>query len=111
MPGPGGLVLCPGYAPTASRSGADSMAADAMPGMDMSAHGMDMAHGGKAPAHESMGICPFAAAGTAFAFFHTPAPAAHTPIVSLQVKIAPQPFIPRAAITPNRLPRGPPAFA
>jgi hypothetical protein len=110
MPGPGGLILCPGYAPTTSGSGAESMAEDAMSGMDMSDHDMGMDHGGKTPAHESMGICPFAAAGTTFAFFHTPVLAAYTPVFSLQVKFAPQPFIPRAAITPNRLPRGPPAF-
>jgi hypothetical protein len=36
MPGAGGLVLCPGYAPAAVNTGADAIAHDDMPGMDMS---------------------------------------------------------------------------
>ena len=110
MPGPGGLVLCPGYAPTNFGAGAASTAQHDMPGMDMSGHDMGMDHSGKAPAHASMGGCVFAAAGTALAFFHTPGPALITPVVSLEKIFAPQPFVPRTAVAPTRLPRGPPAF-
>jgi hypothetical protein len=110
MPGPDGLMLCPGYVSAATRSGADSMAQDDMPGMDMLDHGLGLDHRGKRPAHENVGICPFAAAGTALESSHTAAPAVYTPVVLLEITFAPQPFVPSAAVALTRLPRGPPAF-
>jgi hypothetical protein len=103
-------MLCPGYVSAATRSGADSMAQDDMPGMDMLDHGLGLDHRGKRPAHENVGICPFAAAGTALESSHTAAPAVYTPVVLLEITFAPQPFVPSAAVALTRLPRGPPAF-
>lgn len=108
-------MLCPGYAPLAAGSSEEPMTGAGMSDMDMSdmpmsVHDMGMDHGGKGPTHESVGICPFAAAGVAMAVRHTPPPATYSPVVALEITLAPQPFIPRAAIARTRLPRGPPAF-
>lgn len=106
MPGSGGLMLCPGYAPIASINDTDH---DDMSGMDMSGAAMPMDHDGKAPSHDSSVVCPFAAAATAFASFHTPTVSAFASVVQLETKPAPEPFIPRSQVPLSRLPRGPPA--
>jgi len=122
MPGPGGIILCSGYAPIATGSAAHQMAHD-MSGMDMS--GMDMSsmdmsgmampghsgspsHGGNAPDHENMGICPFAAAASTLAAPHSVAVVAFAHLIPTSVELSPQEFIPLGTIVPTRLPRGPP---
>lgn len=116
MPGPGGLMLCPGYAPIASTTDADrsDMSGMDMSGMDMSGPAMPMGavpmdHSGKAPSHDGMGMCPFAAAATAFTLFHAPAIAAFVPVVRFEIASEPRSFNPPAQVPPTRLPRGPPA--
>jgi hypothetical protein len=108
MPGPAGLMLCPGYAPTASTDGADH---HDMSGMHMSGDATPMDHGGKAPSHESIGMCPFAATATAFALLHASTASAFALVVQNEIKSGPRPFIPRTTVPPTRLPRGPPALA
>ena len=122
MPGPGGLILCSGYAPIATGSAAHQMPHD-MSGMDMS--GMDMSsmdmsgmampghpgspsHGGHAPDHESMGICPFAAAASTMSAPHAIAVVVFAHLIPASIALPPQEFIPRGTIVPTRLPRGPP---
>ena len=105
MPGPGGIVLCTGHGPMIV-----SMPSD-MAGMDMSQHSGTPGHGGQAPDHESSGVCPFAAAAATMAALDVPSLSAHSPFVSTDIALPPQPFIPRGTIVPTRLPRGPPAFA
>jgi hypothetical protein len=108
MLGPAGLMLCPGYAPTASTGDAEL---HDMSGMHMSGASKPMDHGGKAPLHESMGICPFAATATAFALLHVPTATAFALVVQGGIKSAPRLFIARTTVPPTRLPRGPPAIA
>jgi len=113
MPGPGGLVLCSGHGPMIMSMPSDMAGMD-MGSMDMS--GMDTSqpagipgHGGHAPDHESMGICPFAAAAGTMAVLDAPSISVHSPFVSTDIDLPAQPFIPRGTIVPTRLPRGPPA--
>jgi hypothetical protein len=121
MPGPGGLMLCPGHTPVAASSDSHPMQHD-MSGMDMA--GMDMTavptahhtgHGGDSGSdgsHEGMTLCPFAAAAGALASVPTAhASVIHVEVVSTTVDIPPQPAFVRSTIVPTRLPRGPPAAA
>jgi len=110
MPGQGGLMLCPGYAPLASTHGAQR---HDMPGMDtsidMSDGAMPMTQGGKAPSHDGMVLCLFAAAAAALASFHAPTVTAFAPAVPVEIPLLAQAFIPATQVAPTRLPRGPPA--
>lgn len=124
MPGPGGLILCSGYAPLATGSSTDpdhgpsDMSAMDMSGMDMSSmdmsgmampgHSGDPSHGGNAPDHESMGICPFAAASSTMAAPHAICVAALARLIPTSIEFPPEQVIPRGTIVPTRLPRGPP---
>ena len=117
MPGPGGLILCSGFAPTPATA-SQAMNHD-MPAMDMS--GMDMAgmthpgghpaHGGGSQDHEGSSLCPFAAAATTMASGHTALLSVTVAIETGPVLLPEQPFVPRGTLVPTRLPRGPPAFA
>jgi hypothetical protein len=108
MPGPAGLMLCPGYALTVSTVDADH---HDMSGMHMSGDATPLDHGGKAPSHESMGMCPFAATATAFALLHASAASAFALLPQIKIKSSSRPFIPCTTVPPSRLPRGPPALA
>lgn len=125
MPGPGGLVLCSGYAPIANgaaahhmphdmsamdRAGMDMSSAD-MPGMAMPAHPANTGHGGHASEHESMGVCPFAAAASTMAAPHAIAVVVLADRVPASLSLPPQEILPRGTIVPTRLPRGPPSLA
>jgi hypothetical protein len=119
MPGAGGLILCPGYALLGTGSATDHGPSDKsamdMPGMDMSdmampGHSGNPSHGGNAPDHESMGICPFAAVATTMAAPHAICVAALAHLILTSIEFPPQKFIPRGTIVPTRLPRGPPAL-
>ena len=120
MPGPGGVMLCPAYAPVPttalnssdkpSDSGADRPDME-MSGMDMPMAGMDMpVHSGhgKKPSQHDGAPCPFSAAASTVAITHTPLLLARFHGSS----ISPQPFIeqsvPRSTTPLTRLPRGPP---
>jgi hypothetical protein len=111
MPGPGGLMLCPGVAGigTAGIPATDMSAMD-MPGMDMSHMDMSQGGGDRTSSH-AHGACPFAIAAAGYA--PPPQPA------STQLAVVPhsgpvrfeQSSIPRKAIVPTSLPRGPPGFS
>ena len=125
MPGPGGLMVCSGYAPVAAGPAAHQMPHD-MSGMDMA--GMDMSsmdmsgmamsgdsgslgHGGHGSDHEGMGICPFAAAATTMSAPHAVSAVTFAQLIPAAIEPPPQEFIPRGTIVPTRLPRGPPSLA
>jgi hypothetical protein len=91
-------------------AGMDMSAMD-MSGMDMSQHAGTPGQGGRAPDHESSGVCPFSAAATTMAALDVPSLSVHSPFVSTDIVLPLQPFIPRGTIVPTRLPRGPPPFA
>ena len=114
MPGAGGIMLCPGYAPVLN-------AADAPPAMDdmagMPMDGMDMAHmdvaghgrqGGQSPLHEATCACPYAGAASGIGLLHEPLAIQAAQTTSAAVVFPPERVIPRARIAPTRLPRGPP---
>jgi len=117
MPGPGGIMLCPGYAPVlsaaADRPGMDDMAGMPMDGMDM-AH-MDAAghgrHGGQSPLHEGMCVCPYAGAASGIGLLHAPLANLAAQLTSTVIVFPPERIIPRAPTAPTRLPRGPPSLA
>jgi hypothetical protein len=122
MPGPGGLILCNGFAPapaTASQGISHDMSTMDMSDMNMA--GMDMAgmahpggdpsHGGGSQDHEGSSLCPFAAAATAMASGHAAAYSVAIFSESEAVQLPEQPLVPRGTIVPTRLPRGPPAVA
>jgi uncharacterized protein involved in copper resistance len=125
MPGPGGLVLCAGHGPMlmsmpSDMAGMDMSAMDMsgmdmsgmdMSGMDMSQHAGTPGQGGRAPDHESSGVCPFAAAATTMAALNVSSLSVHSPFFSTAIALPPQRFIPRGTIVPTQLPRGPPVFA
>ena len=123
LPGPGGLVLCGAYGPTADVAAAHATPHDMshmdMPGMDMS-H-MDMADVPAAHPHEHPAdddasrersvSCPFALAAGPLAggpvatwaiFASNVAPAVELPLLR---------FVPRSRVVPTLLPRGPPSLA
>lgn len=103
MPGPGGVVLCSGYAPVPAMPGMD------MPGMDMS--GMpDHAAGGPSQ-RRGMEVCPFSAVATVMAAGHAPTLSALALFVPSVIVLPPERSIPRGTIVPTSLPRGPPASA
>ena len=114
MPGPGGIMLCPGYAPVlsaaADRPGMDDMAGMPMDGMDMAhmhaaGHGR---HGGQSPLHEGMSACPYAGAASGAWLPHEPLAIQPVQATAATVLFPPEQIIPRAPIAPTRLPRGPP---
>jgi hypothetical protein len=126
MPGPGGLMLCSGYAPLATGSAANQMPHD-MSGMDMS--GMDMSsmdmsgiampghsgsqsHGGNSPDHEGSSVCSFAAAAAGtMASSPTAVLIAVVHTVTHRIDLPSQAVIPRDTVVPTSLPRGPPSLA
>ena len=117
MLGHGGIMLCPGYAPTIA--GAQPHAMPELPGMAMG--GMDMAgengrghadHAGRhhqGPAHEGMGNCPFAAAAGVIGPAQAPSTFVSSQPVPSAVLLPVALVIPRGTIVPTQLPRGPPA--
>ena len=115
MPGPGGIVLCSGYAPVPTMP-YGSAADHGMPGMDMP--GMDMSGNAdhadaKAPSqrHEGVEICLFSAVARMMAVGHAP-PLAAFPLFDFSTTVfPPEKSIPRGRIVPTSLPRGPPATA
>ena len=117
MPGPGGLILCNGFAPTpatASQAMNHDMSAMDMSGMNMAgmAHpGGHPAHGGGSQDHVGSSLCPFAAAATTMASGHAFVLSVAVAVDSGPVLLPEQPFVPRGTIVPTRLPRGPPTFA
>jgi hypothetical protein len=110
MPGHGGLVLCTGHGPMTLTMAYDMAGMD-MGSMDMSPHAGIPRQGGHAPDHESIGICPFAAAAATMAVLEVPSLSLHSRFVSTDIDFPPQRFIPRGTIVPTRLPRGPPVLA
>lgn len=117
MPGPGGLILCAGFAPTsgaAAQSMAHVMSSMDMVGMDMQGmphHGEDSSHDDGSPAHDGSSLCPFAAAASTMASGHAAIPTGSVTVEADSVRIPDQPFVPRGTIVPTRLPRGPPSLA
>lgn len=125
MPGPGGLVICNGYAsarggaatqPNSHDLSAMGMSSMDMPGMDMS--GMDMAnHAGRTPSdrglpyHLGSSLCPFAAAATTMASSPTAVLVTAAQPVAHRIDLPHQAIVPRDTVVPTRLPRGPPALA
>jgi hypothetical protein len=122
MPGPGGLILCQGFAPgppTVSQAMSHDMSTVDMSGMSMA--GMDMSgmahqggqpsHGGGSQDHEGSSVCPFAAAATAMASGHASVHSVAVGAESGSVLLPELPFVPRGTIVPTRLPRGPPSLA
>jgi hypothetical protein len=120
MPGSGGLVICPGYAPVpgaaAIRHMSHGLSAMEMAGMDMS--GMDMAHqaghpskDGGSPDHEGSSLCPFAAAAVAMVSGHLATLVSVNHVVTPRVDLPSQLVVPRGTIVPTSLPRGPPSLA
>lgn len=106
MPGPGGIVLCSGYAPVEH-----SMPAMDMPGMDMSGNADHADATAPAHRHEGVQICLFSAMARVMAVGHAPLPAAFPLFDSSTAVFPPEKFIPRSRIVPTSLPRGPPATA
>ena len=119
MPGPGGLILCDGYAAMSGAKAPHGMSHEmaGMAGMDMS--GMDMpgmdshpVHDDGASKHGGLSLCPFAAAATAMASGHAALAVTELlPPVARKIELPSLPFVPRTALVPSRLPRGPPMFA
>lgn len=122
MPGPGGLMLCSGFAPSpaaVTQPMGHDMSTMGMSGMDMT--GMDMpgmAHQGDHSSrnngstdHEGSSLCTFAAAATTMSSGHTAVLSVSVAVEAGSVQLPDQPFVPRGTIVPTRLPRGPPAFA
>ena len=118
MPGPGGLILCHGYAPASGAvnqsmihdmSSMDVSGTD-MAGMNMAGmahHGGRSSHSGGRPDHEGA-VCPFAAAATAMASGHTAVLAVSVAVEAGSMQLPDQPVVPPGTIVPTRLPRGPP---
>jgi hypothetical protein len=133
MPGPGGLMLCPAYAPLPSALAARHAAATSagVTMLDMNIPGMEMpamathGHHHHAPAsqapggggdgtgmgHGGMGICPFAGAATLMAAMRLP-PALQQFLLFMPFAPAVPDFqLPPAPSALAGLPRGPPALA
>jgi hypothetical protein len=119
MPGPGGLILCSGYAAVPSNVDGAVAAHDMpdMPGMDMgdmdmSTHASPPGHGDHSPDHDSMGVCPYAAAAAVLAITHAySAPSGLLPVAPPLTTFPPEIPLPRGTIVPTSLPRGPPSLA
>lgn len=105
MPGPGGIVLCSGYAPVPDMSGMAMPGMD-MPGMDMSGNS-DQGAGGPSQRH-GMEFCPYAAVASVMAAGHAAPPAVSTPLIPSVILFPPEQSLPRGTIVPTALPRGPP---
>ncbi len=80
---------------------------------DVSGAGMSLpagipGQGGQGPDHESMGICPFAAAASPLAAPHAVVVVVVAYLIPGSVELPSQQFTPRGTIVPSRLPRGPP---
>lgn len=108
MPGPGGVILCPGQMP-ASASIPQSMAGMDMVGMTH--HPEHPSHLGGSTVHVSSSLCAFAAAATTMASGHTAALFSPPAVESGAVKIPVQSFVPSGTIVPTPFPRGPPTLA
>jgi len=109
MPGPAGLILCPGYGPT-SLQAVTHPDVDGMSGMDMPHHpGHAPDHGGL-PGHEGASFCPFAAAATSMGCAGTAVVVAFVHAVAARFDLPSLPLVPRGTIVPTRLPRGPPVL-
>ena len=105
MPGPGGIVLCSGYAPVLTMPGMD------MPGMDMSGKADQAGAGWPAQRHDGMDFCPYTAAASVMAAGHATPLAAMTLVVPSVMVFPPEKSIPRGTVVPTSLPRGPPTTA
>jgi hypothetical protein len=105
MPGPGGIVLCSGYAPVPTMPGMD------MPGMDMSGNADHADATAPSQRHEGVGICLFSAVARVMAVGHAPSLAAFPLFDSSATDFPPEKSMPRGRIVPTSLPRGPPATA
>ncbi len=79
--------------------------------MAMPGHSGNPSHGGNAPEHESLGICPFAVVASTMAAPHADSVAVLAYLIPTSIEFPPQQFIPRGTIVPTRLPRGPPSTA
>jgi hypothetical protein len=89
-------------------SGMDMSSID-MSGMAMPGHPGSPSHGGNAPNHEGMGVCPFAAAASTMSSApHVVSVVVFARLIPASIALPPQEFIPRGTIVPTRLPRGPP---
>jgi hypothetical protein len=106
MPGPGGIVLCSGYAPVEH-----SMPAMQMPGMDMSGKTDQADATAPSQRHEAVQICLFSAVARLMAVGPAPALAVFPLFDSSTTVFPPEKLIPRGRIVPTSLPRGPPATA
>jgi hypothetical protein len=102
MPGPGGIVLCSGYAPVPAMD---------MPGMDMSAKADHADATAPSQRHEGVQICLFSAVARVMAAGHAPLLAVFPLFDSSTTVFPPEKSIPRGRIVPTSLPRGPPATA
>lgn len=117
MPGQGGLMLCPAYAPVAAPATpvAHHMSDADMSGMDMST--MDMSAAAMpagmhhADQHDGNSFCPFASASAPAVCSHVIVDAVPAEVVATTLSYPPQQALPRGTIVPTRLPRGPPALA
>jgi hypothetical protein len=101
MPGAGGLILCPGYAPVAAQSGQQH----SLMGHDH-AHSHNHAH---SHSNDGNGYCPFGGVTSPLLSAHVlPMLAPAAPLATV-ISYPPQQALPRGTIVPTRLPRGPPA--
>ena len=117
MPGHGGLILCPAYAPGAAVRGgplAPAMSDMTMDDTDVAAadiklHGDSGGGAPHSPDDENDGICPFAAAASNMAPIHARLAAFRVFQLASTIPLhAPAKIVPRGTIVPTRLPRGPP---
>ena len=123
MPAPGGLMLCPSYAPLPPAMAALHLSDTDMSDMDMTAMAMPMHHphspgdpardhdDGAGMGHGGMGICPFAGAATLMAAMEVPPALQQLLQVVRLAPAVPDLRVPAEPLTPSRLPRGPPALA
>lgn len=106
MPGPDGLMLCPGYGQS---TGADVTAMHDMAGMQMSGDAATPADPPKAGHPDFSGMCPFATAAFAcsgpptIAYFARADEAVRYTVQFDQIVVLPRTF------QPSPLPRGPPS--
>ncbi len=103
MPGPGGIVLCSGYALVPAMPRMD------MPGMDMSGKADHDNATAPSQRHQGVEICLFSALARLMAVGPAPALAGFPQFVSSTAVFPPEKSIPRGTIVPTSLPRGPPA--
>lgn len=116
MPGPHGLIVCPGDLPgsNAAHMMHHGMSAMDMSSMDMSSMPVDAdrhSHHGTHSEHENSILCPFAAAAGTMAGVPGVALTLATSSDSEPVRFPLHSHIPRGTIVPSLLPRGPPSFS